>query len=280
MASPQKENGHTPIANEILEHLVQGGLLGSELSLLLLVIRKTYGWHKKEDIISLTQFERGLKLSRHTVIKAIKNLVYRKMLVKGATLGNTKIPYKFNKNWEEWVVQGGALVQNNDRSSAVIKQKVVQGGAHTKETTKDNTKEIQKSSPIGDSHMRIWNEDTGEWVDPPVKEKKELNIPKAPACFILWQRIAMSQAKDGVKEGIRLPEHSSFTSSFKAAYWVARKKGFGDAEIEHAIKVYASVLESPKSYWTKRYNFSEFMKYAYEKFIGKNPSDFAGKIKN
>ena len=67
MANPQKENGYTAIANEVLEQLVKAGLLGSELSMAIFVIRKTWGFQKKEDIISFSQFEKGLNISRMTI---------------------------------------------------------------------------------------------------------------------------------------------------------------------------------------------------------------------
>ncbi len=97
MASPQKEHGYTAIANEILEHLVKAHLLGSEWDIIIWIIRKTYGHHKQEDWISLTQFEKATELSRPTVVKALKNLVANKILVNAPLLG-----YKFNKNWEIW----------------------------------------------------------------------------------------------------------------------------------------------------------------------------------
>src|SRR3989338_2000960 len=84
MANPQLENGHTRIANEILEAIVHTAILGSEFQILFFVIRKTYGYQKKEDRISLTQFEKWTGLSRATVVKALKNLVIRNILVKTA----------------------------------------------------------------------------------------------------------------------------------------------------------------------------------------------------
>ena len=38
MASPQKENGYTPIANEILEELVKIDLLGAEFRVLFFMV--------------------------------------------------------------------------------------------------------------------------------------------------------------------------------------------------------------------------------------------------
>ena len=49
MASPQKENGYTPIAHEILEALAKQLLSPDEWRILMIIFRKTYGWDKKED---------------------------------------------------------------------------------------------------------------------------------------------------------------------------------------------------------------------------------------
>lgn len=108
MANPQKENGFTPIANEVVEQLVKLRIPASEKDILFFVLRKTYGWGKKFDRISLTQFEGGTLLSRVTVVKALKNLLSRNILVKsGLLLG-------FNKNHEKWVVKSGILVKSEN----------------------------------------------------------------------------------------------------------------------------------------------------------------------
>jgi len=148
MASPQLENGFTKISNEILETLVNAGLLGSEFQVILFVIRKTYGWGKKRDIISLTQFEQGTNLSRLTIIKTIKNLVIKNMLVKTA-IPHNRITYSYQKNYNEWVVNTDKLVKHSigskDRLTRLVNTaipKVVNTAIHTKE--KKET--IQKGS--------------------------------------------------------------------------------------------------------------------------------------
>src|SRR3990167_4622116 len=134
----QLEDGHTRINNEVLEQLVKRGLLGSEYALIFFVIRKTWGWGKREDFISLTQFERGLEVSRHTVINTIKNLVARKILVKGSTLDKQKIAYRFNKYHNQWLGKDASPVQNKMTTSEAVRLKLVKRSAHTKETTKEN----------------------------------------------------------------------------------------------------------------------------------------------
>lgn len=55
MASPQKENGFTPVANELLEAMTRDVALGRKARALLWVMRQTYGWKKKECELSAYQ---------------------------------------------------------------------------------------------------------------------------------------------------------------------------------------------------------------------------------
>ena len=137
MASPQKENGYTAIANEILEQIVKLRIPPSEKDLMLCVIRKTYGYQKKEDRISLTQFEKATGLSRVTVVKSLKNLLTRKILVKRGIL------FSFNKDWENWVVKSGILVKSENIFGIVGYTKTGKVG-YTHKRKKEITKETME----------------------------------------------------------------------------------------------------------------------------------------
>lgn len=132
MASPQTENGYTKIANELLEHLLYDTKVSvGELKLLLFVIRKTYGYSKKDDQISLSQFVKGIGYYRANVCNIIKSLVAKRLLVKQ---GNH---YKINKNWEEWVVaEQLPLVAIQLTGSSNLTNKLVAEQLHTKERKK------------------------------------------------------------------------------------------------------------------------------------------------
>lgn len=97
MANPQKEDGYVPISNELLEAIVKSHLLGAEYQVVFFVIRKTYGYNKKIDYISLTQFEIGTELSRPTIIKSLKNLIAKNILV-----SNKPSHFSINKDYDKW----------------------------------------------------------------------------------------------------------------------------------------------------------------------------------
>lgn len=146
MASPQLENGYTSIANEIMEAIASSGLNGTELAIILFLLRKTYGWKKKDDEISLSQFLVKIPVSKPTLCKALKTLQLVK-IIKLVKKGNSKISsncWSFNKNYDEWqLVKKTKLVKFSKSTSKDFDFQLVKKPLHTKEIrTKENTKEI------------------------------------------------------------------------------------------------------------------------------------------
>lgn len=82
MASPQKEDGYTPIAHEILEHLSRQVLSPDEWRILMIIFRKTYGWDKKYDKISHSQFAELTGIARGHIPRILNRLLERKMIFK------------------------------------------------------------------------------------------------------------------------------------------------------------------------------------------------------
>lgn len=100
--NPQVEDGHVDIANGIVEALCRVQLSGYETRILWALFRKTYGWHKKEDRISLTQFQVLTGLPIPKISNTLNRLVLRKM-VRVTENGNGKIKtYGFQKVFSLW----------------------------------------------------------------------------------------------------------------------------------------------------------------------------------
>ena len=103
MANPQTENGMTRINHETMEKLLLYPFPSAQpLKICLLVIRKTWGFGKKADHISISQFQLALKSSRPTVVHWLDYLVKASLLVKGVQLVKKGMLYSFNKDWETW----------------------------------------------------------------------------------------------------------------------------------------------------------------------------------
>jgi len=100
MANPQRENGHIDIANDIAEALARIQLSGYESRILWVILRKTYGWHKKMDFISITQFEKCTKLKRRHVVRSLQRLLERNIITKNGNSFITK--WGLQKDYEKW----------------------------------------------------------------------------------------------------------------------------------------------------------------------------------
>ena len=109
MANPQKENGFTPIANEIVEAFCRYYPPNSQGQILWCILRKTYGWGKTDDRISIGQITKATGLSRRTVIYALQNLEAKKIIQiqrkRGRGIKNEINRVSFQKNYDLWVVQ-------------------------------------------------------------------------------------------------------------------------------------------------------------------------------
>lgn len=147
MKELQIENGnYTRITNPLIEELIKIPFKGCELAVALFIIRKTYGFQKKQDEISLTQFEKGLNRSRPAIVKALKNLqlVNVAKLVKVGDSRNSSNLWEINKYYDTWqLVKVAKLVKYKQLTSKGYDKKLVKVPLHTKETIqKKYTKEI------------------------------------------------------------------------------------------------------------------------------------------
>lgn len=152
MANPQKENGYTAIANEILEHLALIRISGEARQVLDVIIRQTYGFQKKEDKISLSQFQEKTNLPRSNVCRAVSKLrLLNIIIIKKETTRNSITKYSLNKNYDSWVVvskliRGSLKLDNKVVSNLIIKQSLIRD-IQKKERKKETiTKEIAEHS--------------------------------------------------------------------------------------------------------------------------------------
>jgi phage replication O-like protein O len=115
MASPQIENGYTKIANELLEALARIRISGEANQILLVILRKTYGFNKTEDAISLSQFHLFTGIKKPSITRAIRKLEELNIINRKAN-GAIKI-YQLNKDYSTWrPLPKKITVNNNDKA--------------------------------------------------------------------------------------------------------------------------------------------------------------------
>jgi phage replication O-like protein O len=107
MSAPQVENGYTRIANELLDAIVRYPFTRREYAILMLIIRMTYGYNKKEDAISFWQIAEITGINRSDVSKSIADLVAKNVIIKtenGRFSHGQSIPFlAVNKHYKQWV---------------------------------------------------------------------------------------------------------------------------------------------------------------------------------
>jgi phage replication O-like protein O len=100
-SNPQLEDGYIRIATEIWEALTAYRIPGEQMQVLFHIIRKTYGWGKKEDGIALSQFIQATGLKKQHVHRALKALKDKNIIV--TKKGDYQyITYSFNKRYKKW----------------------------------------------------------------------------------------------------------------------------------------------------------------------------------
>lgn len=92
MSAPRRS--FTAIDNEILS--LMSVIEKSELCIMLAVSRRTVGWQKDKDRISLSQFEADCKLSRQGVIDGIKAAIDHGILKRHQVKGTQNYEYEIN----------------------------------------------------------------------------------------------------------------------------------------------------------------------------------------
>src|SRR5450830_1561670 len=104
LESPQLDDGFTPVANTIMDPICRTRLSGTDWDFLHFLWRKTYGWSKTSDIISLSQFCEGTGMSRAHVCRTIKRLLAMNVIFHHvARIGNRETAtYEFNKQVWSW----------------------------------------------------------------------------------------------------------------------------------------------------------------------------------
>lgn len=122
--------GFTAIPNDLMEVLLSEALNNTERRILLFIARKTYGFQKNSDQISLTQFENKLKISRPTLVRTLERLKLVK-LVQLVRKGRSRLASNEwlidPSDYQNKLVHLGQLVKSDPKQLVKLRQ-------HTKES--------------------------------------------------------------------------------------------------------------------------------------------------
>lgn len=216
----QVENGNfARIHNDISERLAYTDLNGSEFRCLWFLLRKTYGFQKKEDDISYSQFSEGTGLDRRNVMRSLEKMVQRGIVYRKENGNNRPQTWGFNKYFEQWDQPSGQTTtstsgESTTSSAQTSGQICTSGGESTtsasgeftttssgeltthkrykdidKDKTKDNSAAPSLGDPLVDAANRKWQ--MGQKGVRSAGWQAELNLELEPALRVpLANRLA------------------------------------------------------------------------------------------
>lgn len=143
------DDGYTRLANDILEAAYKVRLNGNAMSVLLAVVRMTYGWNKTRDRIAGVQIADETELSESEVSRAISQLVERNII----TVEGDKRKVKtigINKKIDEWILRKPARSHAQTRNSDCANAQVgLRKHANTKDISPKTLIQRQDLKPLG-----------------------------------------------------------------------------------------------------------------------------------
>lgn len=171
--SPQLEDGHTRIANELLDAIIRFDFSKRQYKVMLAILRKTYGYGKKSDDISSVQIANLTGLDDANVRKTLKELVSLNAVSKQP--GQHGQVVAIQKNYGRWGSGQNNTGQNNP--DARVKT------THTKENP--NRGSSLRSEPPAASVVTL-----------PLKDGTEFEI--TPAMLTEWKTAYPGKDVDGL----------------------------------------------------------------------------------
>lgn len=122
--SPQVEDGHTRIANELLEAMCRAGFSARQWAVVMAVVRKTYGYGKKGDDIGLGQLEQMTGIDKGNLSRVVRELADARVLTRTEGMFGHKLGV--NKRYAQWrqkgATRGAATLATGDYETGLPDQ--------------------------------------------------------------------------------------------------------------------------------------------------------------
>jgi len=229
MVNPQNEDGYIAIPNEIMDHICKIRIPGEARQVFDFIIRKTYGWQKNEDWISLSQFSEGTGLKKSTICKAINKLMRMNLIIKNAITqkgnaitqkGNDYIlTYCINKYYQNWnplpkkVTLPKKVKVITQKGNQPLPKKVTTKDTSTKDTS---TKETYVTS--FDQFWEIYPRRHGKKKGKAETQKRFFSLKEKDLPLIL-QAVRNYANSTDVKKGVGIKDPERFLLSRGKEYW-------------------------------------------------------------
>ena len=214
MANPQPDK-YTRISNELLEHLCSIRIPGEAMQILLVIFRKTYGYNKKSDKISLTYFSQFTSIPTSNCSRAIKKL--ENMNVINVKRDKYISEYSIQKDYDKWQILSKMIVptttiQKDSKDTINIDSHTIQSDSKTTipkdryKRKKENLKESKESSTSLTSQKN-----TSEYIRELFINNSKIQYPSPKNHISPILKILESIPPELTKDDIAVCLHSTFS---------------------------------------------------------------------
>lgn len=149
-ANPQLEGGYTRISNELLEAICKYDFSGLQMRILMLFIRSSYGYGKREAAFSLEYIQEKLQIPKRSAQRSLKSLTDANILqvIQEASKSTPRI-MRLNKRYPEWKISGDRDVTPKSESgdTQVTQNRVTQ-------MTRSGDRDVTPRGDLAVTHKR------------------------------------------------------------------------------------------------------------------------------
>ncbi|GAC44004.1 replication protein [Paenibacillus popilliae] len=233
----QLEDGYTQIANELLEHVPRFKFNGTQLRIVLIVWRYTFGFKRKDHGLSIGFISKATGLSYKSVEKELKKLIECKVLFVSEQCTTTKSrKIGMNKYYTEWEIESN--LPHNDRSPTNEGDPQL-GESIPHEQGGGSPTIVGEMSPpsVGEGLLQLGGE-----------ERKYIKKDIKDSIYTIFE----------VWNSKKIIVHRELTDTTKSAI-NARLKANSEEELIEAIGNYHFCLKSEEHYYTHKFTLKEFM---------------------
>ncbi len=244
LANPQPDQ-FTKISNELMEHLPLYKFNGTQLRIIIVVLRYTYGFLRKECSLSLSFLSKSICVHKEQIKRELNSLINEKVInvVKGADFNSTRV-LAFNKNYDEWLTEKSELKSTQEAKKFTGSEKV-------------DLQEADSFTPTGselDPQERKYKENIKE--SKPRKENPNTNLIKY-FCSEYLKKFEITYMPNWARDGTIIKSFldNGYTEEFIENYIVwflncndefLNKAGYSIPLLKSRVEKYHMVLNKPK----------------------------------
>lgn len=105
MSSSHKENNYTKVPNEVLEALPKAKLNGTQRSILDIIVRQTYGYHREDHDLSVSFIANGTDINERQIKRELNTLIEKDIVIvtSEATFSKSR-RLKINEDCSRWLI--------------------------------------------------------------------------------------------------------------------------------------------------------------------------------